>query len=155
MADGLYEVDALAWGELQASLLSRLAAGERVNEAIDWSNVIEEIRDVGLSELHACESLLTQAMLHLLKLHASSGNPAAPHWRGETAAFLSGVRRRFSPSMRQRIDIDELYADAIHQVPSSFDDATELRPLPERCPFTLIELVAKQPDIAVLIAKLS
>ena len=155
MADGLYEVDALAWGEAQASLLTRLAAGERVNEAIDWSNVIGEIRDVGLSELHACQSLLTQAILHLLKLHASPANPAAVHWRSETAAFLSGVGRRFSPSIRQRIDIDDLYADAAHQLGLSFDDATALRPWPEHCPFTLAELVAKQPDIAGLVAKLS
>ena len=60
--------DALAWAEQQAALLRRLAAGERLNEAVDWPNVIEELQDVGLSELRACRSLLAQALAHLLKL---------------------------------------------------------------------------------------
>ena len=50
---GLYERDALAWAEQQAALLDRMAAGERLNEAVDWPNVIEEVRDVGLVPLHA------------------------------------------------------------------------------------------------------
>ena len=58
MPDGLYERDAFAWSERQADLLRRLAAGERVNEAVDWPYVIEEVQDLGLSELRACRSLL-------------------------------------------------------------------------------------------------
>ncbi len=54
--DSLYERDALAWAEQQGALLRRLAAGEAVNEAVDWPNVIEELQDVGLSELRACRS---------------------------------------------------------------------------------------------------
>jgi len=67
MPHGLYERDALAWAELQADFLRRLAAGERLNAAVDWPNVIEEVQDVGLSELRACQSLLAQAPVHLLK----------------------------------------------------------------------------------------
>ena len=37
--DSLYGRDALAWSEQQAALLRRLAAGERLNEAVDWANV--------------------------------------------------------------------------------------------------------------------
>ena len=37
MPDGLYDRDALAWAEQQAELLRRLAAGERVNDAVDWA----------------------------------------------------------------------------------------------------------------------
>ncbi|HJS84839.1 MAG TPA: DUF29 family protein, partial [Acetobacteraceae bacterium] len=66
----LYEQDALAWSEQQAALLRRLAAGGAVNAAVDWPHVIEEVQDVGLSELRACQSLLRQAMMHLLRLHA-------------------------------------------------------------------------------------
>ena len=64
MPDGLYERDALAWAERQADLLRRLAAGERLNEPVDWPNVIEEVQDVGLSELRACKRLLRQAWQH-------------------------------------------------------------------------------------------
>ena len=70
MPDGLYERDALAWADRQAALLRRVAAGEGVNEAVDWPHVIEEVQDVGLSELRACQSLLEQVLTHLLKLHA-------------------------------------------------------------------------------------
>ena len=75
MPDGLYERDALAWAERQAGLLRRLAAGERLNEPVDWPHVIEEVQDVGLSELRACKSLLRQILVHLQKLHVwTSGN---------------------------------------------------------------------------------
>lgn len=58
MPDGLYEHDILTWAEQQAALLRRLAKGERVDAAVDWPHVIEELQDVGLAELRACESLL-------------------------------------------------------------------------------------------------
>ena len=97
MPDGLYERDALAWSERQADLLRRLAAGERLNEAVDWPNVIEEVQDVGLSELRACESLIQQAITHLLKLHAWPGSKAVEHWRDEVGTFLDDAGRRFTP----------------------------------------------------------
>jgi hypothetical protein len=50
MPDGLYERDILFWSQNQAELLRRLARGERVND-VDWEHVVEEIEDVGLSEL--------------------------------------------------------------------------------------------------------
>jgi hypothetical protein len=45
-----------------SDLWRRLAAGERLNAMVDWPNVIEEVRDVGLSTLRACQSLLEQAL---------------------------------------------------------------------------------------------
>ncbi len=56
MPDDLYDRDFLAWSEHQAALLRRLAAGERVDQAVDWSNVIDEVESLGRSELRACES---------------------------------------------------------------------------------------------------
>lgn len=56
----LYDTDVLTWSERQAALLQRVAAGERINDQVDWPNVIEEIESVGRSELHAIESLLFQ-----------------------------------------------------------------------------------------------
>lgn len=91
MPDGLYESDALAWAERQAELLRRLAVGERTNEAVDWPNVIEEVHDVGLSELRACQSLLEQALAHPLKLYTWPQSQAARHRRDEVRAFLNDV----------------------------------------------------------------
>ena len=152
---GLYEHDALAWAEHQAALLDRLAAGERLNEAVDWPNVIEEVRDVGLSELRACRSLLRQALIHLLKLHAEPDSPTATHWRGEVVGFLVDARDAFAPSMRQRIDLAKLHAEALDRIRAGMEPEDEPRSLPEACPFTLDELLNGHADnLATLVAKL-
>ncbi len=63
-----YDTDILEWSERQGELLRRRAAGESVNEAeFDWPNIAEEIEDVGSNRLHAVESLLVQALRHMLK----------------------------------------------------------------------------------------
>ncbi len=154
MPDGLYEHDILVWAEQQAGLLRRLAAGERVNDAVDWPNVIEELQDVGLSELRACEGLLNQALVHLLKLHGWPAADAAAHWRGETIGFLAGARRRYVPSMRQRIELEEIYADALQQVRGGASLDQPPRTLPESCPFSLDDLLAKDTGAVVLAARL-
>ena len=152
MSDSLYERDALAWAEQQAELLHRLAAGERLNEAVDWPNVIEEVRDVGLSELRACQSLLRQAMVHLLKLHAWLDSRAAAHWYDGAGVFLDGAADRFTPSMRQRIDLGALYAKALRRAQAARETSGSPRPLPKACPFTLDELLVG--DVAALLVKL-
>ncbi len=152
MPDGLYERDAFAWAEQQATLLSRLAAGERLNGDVDWEHVIEEVRDVGLSELHRCESLLTRAMTHLLKIHMWPDSQAVAHWRGEIASLLVGAQRNFTPSMRQRIDMADLYANALYA--ARVEAGTAGEKLPEACPFTQNDLLAHQPDIAKLLSKI-
>ncbi len=152
MPDGLYERDALAWAEQQAALLRRLAAGESPGEAVDWAHVIEEVADVGLSELRACRSLLRQAMVHLLKLRAWPESQASAHWRGEVLGFLDDARDRFTPSMRQRIDMDTLYREALRRVRSEAEDAPEVAALPDACPFGLDELLAR--DLGGLVARM-
>ncbi len=145
MPDGLYERDALAWAEQQAALLRRVADGELINHAVDWARVIEEVADVGLSELRACRSLLRQAIVHLLKLRAWPGSTAAAHWRGEVLGFLDDARDRFTPSMRQRLDVEAIYREALRKVRSEGEDGPEVMALPEACPFGLEELLAEDP----------
>ena len=154
MPDGLYERDALAWAERQAELLRRLAAGERLNEPVDWPNVIEEVQDVGLSELRACESLLQQAITHLLKLRAWPGSRASTHWRDEIEAFLDDAERRFTASMRQRIALDDLYARALRRARVAKDDTGTPQALPDTCPFVLDDLLAPAADVEILVQKI-
>ena len=154
MPDGLYERDALAWAERQADLLRRLAAGERLNEPVDWPNVIEEVQDVGLSELRACKSLLRQILVHLLKLYAWPGGMAAAHWRSEVIGFRADMRDRFAPSMRQRISLDEIYRVAFEQVQAGTDDSGEPRPVPATCPFVLDDFLSLDADVRILVQKL-
>lgn len=148
MPDDLYDRDALIWSEQQAALLRRLAHGERVNAAIDWPNVIEEIEDVGRAQLSGVESLLRQALVHLLKLRLGEDQPAA-HWRGEVAGFLADAQNRFSPSIRQRIDLGGLYGKALRQVRPICSDAV-FAGLPRTCPVTLDELLDESLDVPAL-----
>jgi hypothetical protein len=151
MPDDLYDRDILIWSEHQAGLLRRLATGERVNEAIDWPHLIEEVEDLGRLELHACESLLRQAMLHLLKLHSGADQPAS-HWRGEIVGFLADAAERLTPAMRQRIDLQKLYGRALRQACEAF--GTGGNSLPAICPWHLDELVSEPASIDRLLTVL-
>jgi len=112
MPDDLYHRDFVAWSQAQAERLRRLAAGARVND-LDWPNLIEEVEDLGRSQVQAVESLLFQALLHALKVAAWPDNPARDHWRGEIRGFLIGARRRFTPSIARLVDPAAIHADAL------------------------------------------
>ena len=154
MPDGLYDRDVLAWAEKQSALLERLAAGERVNALLDWPHVIEEVRDVGVSELRSCRSLLTQALVHLLKLHGWPESLAVPHWRAELAVFLTDAQDRYVPSMRQKIDMAGLYGTALYRLTAEAEALGGARALPPVCPYILDDLVADKPDLDALIRRL-
>jgi hypothetical protein len=136
----VYETDIVVWSEAQAALLRRLAAGERVNDQIDWPNVIEEIESVGNEQLHAVSSLLAQAMIHRLKAMAWPEARDADNWRAEAMRFAGDAADRFVPSMRQRLDVARIYRRALRAVPATMYG--EKRPaLPPECPWSLDELL--------------
>jgi hypothetical protein len=136
----LYDTDILLWSEQQAKLLRRRASNE-----LDWDNLAEEINDVGLSQLHAVESLLVQALVHMLKVKAWPEARDVEHWRAEAIRFRGDPERRFSPSMRQRLDLAKLYRQAVRAVPAAID--AQPRPaLPAACPMTLAELLSEETE---------
>jgi hypothetical protein len=135
-----YDEDVLEWSEHQASLLRRLASGEHANETPDWENIIEEVESVGRSQLSAVRSLLVQALLHDLKCQAWPSAREVPHWRAEARGFRGDAAEAFTPAMRQRIDMDDLYRRALSRLPESLDDQAPL-PVPETCPVTLDEML--------------
>ena len=104
----LYDTDAVTWAEQQASLLRRIAAGERVNDQVDWENVVEEIEDVGGRERDKVTEALMQAMRHKLCLLGWPHSAAVRHWEAEVRIHLATARRRYRNSMRQYIDAGEL-----------------------------------------------
>jgi hypothetical protein len=137
-----YDTDILTWSERQAALLRRVGAGEKVNDQVDWENVVEEIESVGRSELHAVESLLIQALTHMLKAEAWPLSSAVPSWHAEARLFRRQARRRFAPAMRQKIDLGGLYDDALAAMPETIDGVPPLPVLTE-CPVTLDELLGE------------
>ena len=138
----LYDVDVLEWSEHQARLLRQHAVGRPSNEPIDWTNIIEEVESVGRSQLSAVRSLLIQAMLHDLKCEAWPLCREVPHWRAEALRFRGDAAEAFTPSMRQRIDVPDLYRKALHYMPTTIDGQPPLQ-VPPVCPVTLDELLAE------------
>ena len=135
-----YDTDILTWSEHQADLLRKVANGDAINEAPDWANIVEEIESVGRSELHAVESLLIQALRHMLKAEGWPLSQDAPTWRADAIDFRRQAQRRYAPSMRQRIDVGDLYADALAAMPETMDGQAPL-PVPIECPVTLNDLL--------------
>ncbi len=141
----LYEADIVVWSEEQAALLRRVAAGERLNDAHpDWENIIEEIESVGRGQVEAVESLLFQALVHWLKAQGWPTSLSAPSWRADAKNFRSQARRRYSPSMSKKIDVMDLYKDALRGLPEAMD-GQPASSVPASCPFTLGELLAREP----------
>ena len=58
----LYEQDFYAWTQVQAALLRKGAV-----DALDLSNLAEEVHDLGVSQYTAVSSDLYQVLLHLLQ----------------------------------------------------------------------------------------
>lgn len=136
----LYDADVLEWSEHQSRLLQQHAAGKPGNETPDWANIIEEIESVGNEQLHAVESNLVQALIHDLKCEAWPLAPYVPHWRAEARTFRGNARRRFTNSMRRRIDVAGLYADALDGLPETIDGQPPL-PVDPICRVALDELL--------------
>src|SRR5690349_20946353 len=139
MPDDLYRTDIVTWSRQQAERLRRHVAGERVND-LDWPHVIEEIEDLGNSEIAAVRSLLGQAMVHALKKARWPESPAVNHWRNEALTFLDQARDRYRPSMAQAIDAAGIFAKAKNLVLTMTGDSPA-QPLPERTDLTLDRLM--------------
>jgi hypothetical protein len=139
-----YGIDVVLWSERQADLLRRRAAGELVNDAdLDWPNIAEEIADVGASQLTQVRSLLRLALLHMLKAEAWPLSREVLHWQAEARGFRIDAADRFTPGMRQRIDLTNIYAKALRSMPDAIDGQPPL-PVPDVCPVTLDELLAEE-----------
>jgi Domain of unknown function DUF29 len=83
-------------------------------------------------------------MRHMLKAQAWPLSRDAPNWRADAVDFRQQAARRFSPSMRQRIDIPGLYRQALRALPETQDGQPAL-PAPGECRVTLDELLAEGP----------
>jgi hypothetical protein len=147
----LYESDLLLWAEQQAEALARLRSELRSN-AVDWDNLIEEVRDLGLSELRSCASNLQLAALHLLKLARWPDHPARVHWVGEAQQFLSAARANFWPSMRQRLDPDEIGRKALREAMRTSIHDHPARALPQAYRADIDAMLSDEFDIEAAVA---
>src|SRR4051812_29421674 len=132
-----YDEDFYTWTQEQAAALRRA----RPN-SVDWENLAEEIEDMGNATLSEIEGLVTQIIAHLLKLEHSSAVDPRRKWMREITAFRIAVSRRAkrSKSALRRIDLEDLYEDALRLTDGdSEDDGWPVRPI--ACPWTLEEVL--------------
>lgn len=139
----LYDSDILEWSERQATLLRRIGDGERIrSNEIDWPNIAEEIESVGRSQLSAVRSHIVLALLHDLKAEAWPQSRDVSHWRTEAIGHRQEAAEALTPSMRQHLDMQTLYARALRRFPDKIDDQPPL-PVPQTCPVTLDEVLGE------------
>ncbi|HEV2603207.1 MAG TPA: DUF29 domain-containing protein [Microvirga sp.] len=139
----LYDDDIVTWSEQQAEALRRLAAKPELSNLVDWTNIIEEIECLGRSEWRAVESLLIQALAHILKRYCDPDSLSRLAWEIETNTFLRDARRRYRPSMRQALDIDDIWRRAFEGASQELVTYKRRVPpgIPDRSPFPLNDLL--------------
>jgi hypothetical protein len=153
--NALYDEDILLWSEQQAAIVRRLGQTRRdLPNEFDVENVAEEIESVGRSELASVESLLDQALFHFIKVAVDPDNDAVRHWLSEIAAFQGDAARRYAPSMRQRIDLDDIWRQVKRRAGLELLDGDTFSRLPDKCPFELDELISVESDLAALAERL-
>lgn len=150
MTNTLYDEDIVAWAEQQAAALRTLSRQTSGSNAVDWPNLIEEVESLGRSQLYAVERNLTLILTHLIKLLSAPDAPSIRHWRSEILAFQAVARRQFSPSMRSKLDLDDIWRQAVKEAGAALDSHGEriVAGLPEHGPLMLDEIIERdfEPD---------
>jgi hypothetical protein len=152
----LYDEDILLWSEQQAEAIRRLGRTRRdLPNELDIENVAEEIESVGRSELASVESHIQNILVHLIKLAIDPDSEAADHWRDEVFSFHSDMRRRYAPSMRQHIDMNELWRLARKHAGLTFRSHERFGALPTHAPFELDDILDSDMDSLMLATRLT
>lgn len=139
----LYDDDIVTWAEQQAAALRELAARPELSNAVDWENVIEEVECLGRSEWKGVASHLRNALAHVLKAVCDPGSMSRVAWGVETSNSLREAREDYRPSMRQNMDMEAIWRNAFRQASDALLPYKVTIPprLPDRCPFTLDEML--------------
>ena len=148
-----YEGDFFAWSQRQASVLRDLAASRRdLPNELDIDHVAEEIEEVGRAELNAVQSLFASSSFTSSgRICAGRGTYGVLVQRGR--GFHNELRIRFS-HMRQRIDLDALWAMAIREAEADLAIYNQrLSPeLPSTCPLNLDDITSENFAVATTVS---
>ena len=141
----LYDTDIVAWADQQSSAIREVASTRPdLSNLLDWEHLAEEMESLSRTELKSVTNPLRLVLVHMLKAYADPDSPALGHWRHEVRNWLSDVREEFTPAMRRKIDLDEIWRRGVERAANdlaSFDVTVPLG-LPPSCPFGLDEILA-------------
>jgi hypothetical protein len=142
-----YETDLSAWAGEQATLLRRVAAGERVNDAdFDWLHIAEELEAVSRRERRELRNRTIRLLQHLLKWHYQPDHRSRS-WR----ATINTQRREIESLLNDNPSLRATVPDIISAAyPAARADAmaeTGLISLPDALPFDAAHvLTGELPD---------
>ena len=111
----LYATDICTWAEQQVTLLRNLAVRIDIPNELDLPNIVEEIEDVGISQLRSVASYIRLILSHMLLIAANADANSVPHWTREVATFRGNMVQSYQRSMPQRIDIDLIWRHATEE----------------------------------------
>jgi hypothetical protein len=141
-----YEEDFYAWTQEQAKRLRSLERlGRDLPVDVDLAHVAEEIEALGKAELRGVTSLIRLIFVPLLEAASVPDSDAVAHWRAEVTAFHIDMLDYWTPSMRQRIDVRDLWGRAREITDARLREhgSSLAADLPAECPFALKDIIAK------------
>jgi hypothetical protein len=152
-----YEDDVFAWSQQQAALLRALRRdGTPLPNDLDLEHLAEEVEDLGVSELNGVRSHLVLTLEHLIKTVSAPDAPSVRHWRREIDLHRREAGLRWTPGMRQRIDLDQLWARAVRDAAADLERFGDpALPMPAACPFGLDELLGAHDTAEALVEALA
>lgn len=131
---GLYDKDFYAWTQQTAQLLK-----SHQFRRVDLDHLVEEVEDMGKSELRAFRSMLTNLLHHLLKLNLSPALEPRNGWMDEVARFRIETLRILEDNPSFKAKKDDIF-------PLAWKDARSLarvslerdgvKHIPVNCPYT-------------------
>jgi Domain of unknown function DUF29 len=132
----LYETDDNLWLEETIELLKQ----KQFNQ-LDVENLIEELISLGKRDLAKAKSLLRQIIIHLLLLQywQIEYERNYRHWLGEIKTFRYDLNNHLTTNLINKLqdDLENIYQSAVDFVKIK----TNLTVLPEKCPYTLPQLL--------------
>ncbi|HET6522741.1 MAG TPA: DUF29 domain-containing protein [Geminicoccaceae bacterium] len=144
-AERLYDEDFFAWTRAQARELRRFAR-TRPNLPLDLAHVAEEIADLGTERRDALRSWTGRIIEHPLLLEHSHAREPRRGRIDEVINFRSEVDGRPTPTLRRDLTrrFDRLYDRAhrnLRRKLELYGEAEVAARLPERCPYTLDQIL--------------
>ncbi len=147
----LYDKDYPLWVDINLQLLK-----DKAYELVDWDNLLEEIEDMGRSDLKACISYLAVILEHLYKLDnfkdMVGGETAGKSWIRSINNARKEIQKYFKwyPSLKVKlpVELDKAWDDAVIKLQNWLEENNknpEDFNIPEECSYTYEEALNKQP----------
>lgn len=145
----LYEADFHAWALEQAALLRD---PDRRGQA-DFDRVAAELECLAREELRVVEKGLVSAFIGLIQSAGDLGPEGRRRTEREVLTGLLDASDGFTPSMRERLDLGELWGRARNRARREAELIGRGWTDPgETCPFTLDQLLAEDVEVGPLLA---